>query len=162
MTGLPVRILPLAHRPDLAPTLARWHHDEWHSLYDGWSYEAALAELCGHTEADRVPTTLVALSAEGELCGSVSLVVDDLPACPWYSPWLASLYVRPECRGRGLGGRLVDAAVAEARRLGVSRLYLFTPHHEGYYAARGWSVVERTTVGAPPVAVAVMCRTTDT
>ena len=39
-------------------------------------------------------------------------------------------------RSQGLGGRLVEAAVSEARRLGIAQLYLFTPHHEAYYAAR--------------------------
>jgi GNAT superfamily N-acetyltransferase len=150
---LAVQIVPLAYRLDLAPTLARWHYDEWRDLYGNWSSEVALAELQGQTDPDRVPTTLVALSDEGELLGSVSLLADDLPECPQLSPWLASLFVRPDRRGQGLGGRLVEAAVSEARRLGASRLYLFTPHHEAYYAARGWSLVERATAAGQPVVV---------
>jgi N-acetylglutamate synthase-like GNAT family acetyltransferase len=93
------------------------------------------------------------------LFGSVSLLADDLPECPQLSPWLASLFVRADRRRLGLGGRLLEAAVAEARRLGVARLYLFTPHHEEYYAARGWSLVERASASGQPVAV--MCRATD-
>jgi predicted N-acetyltransferase YhbS len=153
-----VRIVPLAYRPDVAPTLARWHHDEWRGLYDGWTFEVALAELQAQTDPDRVPTTLVGLSDEGELVGSVSLLADDLPECPHLSPWLASLFVRADRRGLGLGGRLVEAAVSEARRLGVSGLYLFTAGHEEYYASRGWSVVERATAAGQPVVV--MCRST--
>jgi hypothetical protein len=49
--------------------------------------------------------------------------------------WLASLYVRADRRRRGVGGMLLKAAVAEARRLGVKALYLFTADQEGYYGA---------------------------
>jgi predicted N-acetyltransferase YhbS len=94
------------------------------------------------------------LALEGEvLLGSVSLVRDDLPGREELSPWLASLYVPPERRSRGIGGALVDAAVAEARRLGVERLCLFTPRHEAYYAARGWAVLERTSTEGQPIVI---------
>jgi predicted N-acetyltransferase YhbS len=148
-----MRVVPLADRPYFAETLARWHHDEWRWLYQDWSFEACLAELRSHDDPDRVPTTLVAVSDEDELLGSVSLVVDDLPGFEHLSPWLASLFVRSERRGEGIGGRLLEAAVAQARRLGVQRLYLFTPGQEEYYAWRGWSVVERVSAGGQPVVI---------
>jgi GNAT superfamily N-acetyltransferase len=148
-----VQIVSLASRLDLAPTLARWHHDEWGHLYDDWPFDAALAEMEAQIDPDRVPTTLVALSDEGEVLGSVSLLAEDLPACPHLSPWLGSLFVRPDARGQGLGGRLVEAAVQEARRLGLPQFYLFTSDHEAYYAARGWSICERATAAGHPVTV---------
>src|SRR4051812_25923264 len=104
-----MQTIPLARRLDLAPTLARWHHDEWRHLYADWSFASALAELQGHTDADALPTTLVALSEHGEPLGSVSLLLDDLPGHEHLSPWLASLYVRPDRRGAGLGGMLLEA-----------------------------------------------------
>jgi N-acetylglutamate synthase-like GNAT family acetyltransferase len=38
----------------------------------------------------------------------------------------------------------VERAVQEARALGVSRLYLYTPGTGALYRRLGWSVVERT------------------
>ena len=38
--------------------------------------------------------------------------------------WLEELYVSPECRGRGLGARLVERAAQEARRAGCVSLEL--------------------------------------
>src|SRR5205085_4613677 len=99
-----MRIAALAHHPALAPTLAHWHYAEWRDLYAGWDYEAALAELRSHTDPDRLPTTLVALSEAEELLGSVSLLVRDLPGYDHLSPWLASLFVRADRRGAGIGG----------------------------------------------------------
>ena len=148
-----VMIASLSQRFDLADTLARWHHAEWARFYPGWTIGACRAELMAHTDPNSLPTTLVALDDTGKVLGSVSLLLDDLPGYECLSPWLASLFVRPECRRRGLGGRLLKAAVAEARRLGVTVLYLFTADHEGYYAARGWSVAGRTSTGGQPVSI---------
>ena len=60
------------------------------------------------------------------------------------SPWLASVYVTPEHRSRGIGTALVQRVIEEAVGLSVETLYLFTPDREGFYASLGWSVVERT------------------
>ncbi len=152
-------IVPLAQRPDLAAILADWHFAEWADLYPGWTIEACRAELESHQDPDRVPTTLVALEGTQDLLGSVSLLLEDLPGCESFSPWLASLYVRPDRRGRGLGSLLLTAALAEARRLGIGQLFLFTTAHVGYYLARGWVVVSLASAAGRPVTI--MTRGTD-
>ncbi len=144
-------IIPLAERPGLAATLAGWQFAEWAGLYPGWTLAACQGELASHSEADGIPTTLVGVDEAGTPVGSVSLLLADLPGYEHLSPWLGSLYVRPERRGGGVGGHLLDAAVMEARRLGVERLYLFTPAHAGYYAARGWSEMGPASAGGKPV-----------
>ena len=46
-------------------------------------------------------------------------------------------------RSRGVGGALVDAAAAYARRLGHGRLFLFTTGTlPNYYRRRGWVDVD--------------------
>jgi GNAT superfamily N-acetyltransferase len=146
-------VASLTERFDLADTLARWHHTEWAGFYPGWTIESCRAELMAHTDPNCLPTTLVAFNDAGELLGSVSLLLDDLPGYECFSPWLASLFVRADHRCRGVGRLLLEAAVGEARRLGVPELYLFTADHEGYYAARGWAVAERGSAGGQPVTI---------
>ena len=68
--------------------------------------------------ADRIPNYNVARDAAGKVVGCVAL--DE------YSPSLVelvSLAVAPEAQGRGLGGRLVEAAVELARRRGYDELF---------------------------------------
>ena len=131
--------------------LASWHHAQWGHLYAHWTLEVAAAELADHATRRTIPTTLVAVEG-GLLLGSVSLVLEDAPEfCGHGSPWLASLYVRPEARGRGLGAALVQAAVAHAATLGVDELLLFTPEHAGFYQRLGWRPLARTSLLGTPV-----------
>jgi GNAT superfamily N-acetyltransferase len=55
---------------------------------------------------------------------------------------LSKLFLRPEFRGQGLGRRLLDASVAEARRAGHREIFLATRkiYREAValYEASGW------------------------
>lgn len=136
-----MRIEALADHPEQAATLARWHHAQWAHLYLDWTLQVASDELAGHAASRGLPTTLVLLDGD-ELQGSVSLVLEDAPDLQHLgSPWLASLYVRPEARGRGFGKALVLAAERLAAAQGVPRLWLFTPGHAGFYRRLGWSAI---------------------
>ncbi|MGE0483712.1 MAG: arsenic resistance N-acetyltransferase ArsN2 [Gammaproteobacteria bacterium] len=64
---------------------------------------------------------------------------------------LRSLVVRPDSRGEGLGGSLLDALEAQAAAAGIERLWLLTETAEVFFAARGYAVVART---AAPTAIA--------
>lgn len=146
-------VVSLAECPHWVDTLAAWHHAQWGNLYaDAWTLADARAELAAHAaSAEDFPTTLVWLDGETVL-GSVSLVAEDAPAlADRGGPWLASLYVAPSARGRGLGAALVRAAVAQSMRAGLSRLCLFTPEHADFYARLGWREYDRAELRGTPV-----------
>ncbi len=140
-----MRIEPIEHHRERISTLAAWHHAQWGHLYSHWTQGVAAAELEEHAgRAAGLPTTLLALEG-GELLGSVSLVLEDAPELQEQgSPWLASLYVVPAARGRGVGAALVRAAVAKAAAEGVEELFLFTPEHRDFYRRLGWRELART------------------
>src|SRR5438270_2582896 len=58
--------------------------------------------------------------------------------------WLASVFVGEQYRRRGIGAELVRRIMAEAGKLEVPLLYLYTVHSEQFYAALGWMLQERT------------------
>jgi predicted N-acetyltransferase YhbS len=137
-----MRIDYLADHPEAAPLLAAWHYREWEALLPEWSLAQALAELESHTGRRRIPTTFVAV--EGGLpVGSASLLEADLDGWAHLTPWLASVYVIPEHRGRGVGRKLVARAVEEARALAVPTVYLFTAGQQAYYERLGWVPLRR-------------------
>ena len=139
-----------AHRGAIQ-ALAAWHYGEWGHLYSDWTLEVGRAELEDHATRRSLPTTLVVHQGD-DVLGSVSLVLEDAPEfADEGSPWLASLFVRPEARSRGLGALLVRAAVARAAELEVAELFLFTPGQRGFYGRLGWAHVARTTLKGTPV-----------
>jgi predicted N-acetyltransferase YhbS len=151
-----VRIGFLADHPELIGPLAAAHHGEWGALYgDAWTADDALAEL--RAQGRTYPVTLVALDTDGTLLGSVSAIPDDAPGYDdRYAPWLASLWVTPGQRGRGIGGRLVTALEDHMRRLGTPRLHLVTPEHRTWYEQRGWTWLG--TLALPGTDVDLMAR----
>jgi len=84
------------------------------------SFERELAELPGEygPPAGRL---LLALEDDGAPAGCAALRALDGGACE-----MKRLYVRPACRGRGLGRRLAEAVVAAARAAGCRALLLDT------------------------------------
>jgi GNAT superfamily N-acetyltransferase len=138
-----MQISYLADHPEFIPTLARWHHEEWAYLRPGDSLEARterLRKCCGHCE---IPTIVIAFTG-GTLVGSAMLITHDMDTRMELSPWLAGVFVAAERRCQGIGAALVRRVIDDATRLGVHRLYLYTPSAERFYLRRGWVFVEWT------------------
>ncbi len=91
---------------------------------------------------DRVPVAFVALDDADVIVGTASLIFDDLEGDP-RNPWLASVFVPPEHRGKGIASALVGVVEDAARRFGYARLYLFTTSATALYAGLGWSALEQ-------------------
>jgi amino-acid N-acetyltransferase len=80
---------------------------------------------------------LVAAQDDGRVvgCTALSLVWGDLAE-------VKSMAVRPELRRGGIGSALLTAALAEARRLGVARVFALTYETE-FFARGGFEVIDR-------------------
>jgi predicted N-acetyltransferase YhbS len=147
-----VQIDYLANHPWCCSQLAAWHHQEWNHYHRADSVAKRLAKLQAEPGFQQIPTTFVAL-AGNTLLGSASLVEFDMHDRLDLTPWLASVFVAPSYRRQGVGGSLVQRVVAEAKVLGVSHLYLFTPDQENWYEKLGWSVVQRTQYQGYPAVI---------
>jgi GNAT superfamily N-acetyltransferase len=133
----------LADYPGHVSTVAGWIYREWGHLSPDCTLEQVEASIRAHMNRDELPLALIALSG-ATLTGTASLRTHDMSTRTDLSPWLASVYVLPEYRGRGIGSELVRAVEREGKGLRVARLYLYTPDRESFYARLGWSVLERT------------------
>jgi predicted N-acetyltransferase YhbS len=136
-----MQIRHLADCSAAIPQIARWLYDEWGRFLPGASVERGISRLQERIHRDRVPLTFVAVEGEA-VVGTVSLIDCDMETRSDLSPWLASLYVLPDQRRRGVGASLVKAVVFEAKRLGIGTLFLFTDSSEALYARLGWQKME--------------------
>ena len=137
-----MQIINLADAPEVIGTLARWHFDEWHTLYPEETLEDFQTELAASTAQGTVPSTFVA-QVDGNVVGSISLLPHDMDIDEPWTPWLANLYVHPDYRQQGVGKQLIQHLIAFARRNSLDQLYLFTPSSRDYYEALGWTLLRR-------------------
>jgi len=144
----------LADHKDVVPTVAAWVYAQWPHFNPGATLEDIVGKLTERTVRHRIPETFVALH-EGKPVGTASLVSSDLPTPQHLSPWLASVYVVPEYRNRGIGSRLVERVAAEAITLRIGKLYLYTPDKVPFYTRLGWSALRHTEHFGIDVAVMV-------
>ena len=135
----------LAHHQALAAELARWSWNEWRVFYTerGRTFDDALSSYHERAQLDSLPLALVAF-ADGKLVGTASLKAEDLATRPEITPWLASVFVVPKWRQRGVASLLTRRVVEEARRLNLPTLFLWTSSAEGLYLKLGWRALERT------------------
>jgi GNAT superfamily N-acetyltransferase len=147
-----MRCLPLREQPHWLETLLPLLEQEWGHLYPGRDTERVREELMTHGNGQRVPEVLIAVEND-RLLGTVSIVENDLPGSEHLNPWLASLYVLPEHRGRGVARTLVQAAEAWAKKAGISRLYLFTESAGGLFESLGWQRKEAALCNDHPVVI---------
>jgi predicted N-acetyltransferase YhbS len=133
-------ITDLKHAPHLIPTLARWHHAEWATLNPGQSLEQRIARMARYLTDDALPRMVVWMDGEQPL-GTAALVQNDMDTRPQQSPWLAAVYVREDCRRRGIAEALIAHIVTLARDAGHPELFLFTPSQAPYYGRRGWQTL---------------------
>jgi GNAT superfamily N-acetyltransferase len=136
-------ISQLANVPFFRNELAALHAAEWKHLYADWDEHAALAEFLNQKADGSLPATIV-LHEGMELVGSVSVVFGDCPARLDLDPWLASLYVVPQRRGRGHSLDLVRSAIELAAAAGAKRLHVFTESAEKLFQRCGFEILERT------------------
>lgn len=133
------RIASLSEVPQHLETVARWSNAEW-----GASLGYSLQETTGwFRDMLRNPREECVVAVSGdEVLGMVCLVDHDLESRPDLVHWIASVFVAPEQRGRGIASALLRSAEQVAARLGFPKLHLYTREAEGLYEKLGWRTVE--------------------
>lgn len=112
----------------------QWGNEKNYDLYYDCIVHSADTE-------DSIPSFYVAKKDE-RIVGTYALIRNDFISRQDLFPWLACLYVSPECRGQQLGKRLLDHACEEAANYGFHHLYLSTDL-EGYYEKYDWTHIAK-------------------
>jgi GNAT superfamily N-acetyltransferase len=125
------------------------------SLLRAWGFVAHLAEFPFETVVDRVRGHMqqsqaddshavwVAQDPAGTVWGYVAVHWLPYLFLPGPEGYVSELFVHPDAVQRGIGGRLLDQVIVEAKRRGCSRLLLLNfrnreSYRRGFYAKHGW------------------------
>jgi N-acetylglutamate synthase-like GNAT family acetyltransferase len=136
-----LKIINLRNEPENLLTLASWHQDEWSYLNPGEDLVARISRMQSFLNEDFIRSTFIA--RDEVLLGSAAIVLQDMKTEPQLTPWLASVFIRPEARRQGVGRQLVLHVMEQARKEGIDCLYLYTPDQESFYIKLGWSTIDK-------------------
>ena len=136
-----MKIEYLADYLELVPIVAGWQHAQFGYLTPSATLEDRTERLLRSLQKDALPLALIALLSK-KIVGSANILPTTITH-KHLTPWLSSVYVSRDHRGKGIASALSLRAVEEAAKLKYDRLYLFTPHSEKLYARIGWTTFER-------------------
>ena len=80
---------------------------------------------------------MFAAVADGAIIGHAALLKTDYYPLPELCPWINTVFVTEQFRGKGVCGALLDAAEQYAKAIGFSRIYLAS-EHAGIYEKYGY------------------------
>ena len=132
----------LGNHLDILPELAKLQYDEWKHFAPEKTLEDRVIKLRDMAGSSDVPFMIVAID-NNQLIGSAALVHEDMSTRKDLSPWLASVFVKPEYRQSGIATRLVSHIEGEAAKRGIAKLILYTEHARDLYLKLGWSDIEQ-------------------
>ena len=132
-------------------SLAEYHQNEWAHLTEDETLTERKIRMQEYLCEDFIPS--IFLAKDKELYGSAAIVKCDMSTKPHLSPWLASVFVLPLHRGKGIGKLLVEHIMHKAKENGISKMYLYTETAEGLYAKLGWTTISREVYNDEPVII---------
>ena len=117
-----------------------WYYN-WLGIKNNESIEEIKCTFEHSLCKNKLPQTFVAL-IDGEPAGMYQLSMsDDLYSRPDLYPWLINVYVDEKFRGRNVARELMNTVKENAKKLGLTELYLYTKHI-GLYEKFGWKFIE--------------------
>ena len=84
--------------------------------------------------------TPLAAMAEGRIVGMATIMKSDYYPLPEVYPWISTLFVAEEYRGRRISEKLIDFANAYAKECGFERTYI-PSEHVGLYEKYGYTYI---------------------
>ena len=137
-----MEIAPLADHMEFVDEMAQLHQAEWAHLSSILTVKDRKNALENAAGREGIPSIYIAYE-NNEFIGSVALIEHDLDTHLELSPWLAAVFVKERWRGQGIATLLVSFCEAQAKQIGVKKLYLSTELATQLYSKLGWKVIER-------------------
>lgn len=150
----------LADVPHFTKMVCTAIYHEWKVIYQDFFHmktvDDAIDEIsASYCNRDQLNSCFVA-TIDGDFAGTAMLTTEDMCSFDIYfgtRPWLASLYIHPKYRGRGVCSALVNRLTLRAREMGYYHCWLMTQHMQRAYEKCGYRVIETIDVFGGPYTV---------
>ena len=134
----------LADYPHYLDALASWSFTEWGHYFPNETLMDVVHDYQNYLAKDQIPFAIVAHKDHQAIGTACIFNNDSLPGFDHLTPWLGAVYVIEEYRRQGIGQTLVGRIVDEAKRLGNSKIYLWTGSEARWYQKQGWGLIAAT------------------
>jgi predicted N-acetyltransferase YhbS len=141
----------LSDHLELLDDLARALEREWPRWYGVRG--DAMTDLRERARRHGLPLGFVAMDDE-TVVGTVGLAEQGTASHPELSPWVIGLWVEPARRRKGIGGKLIETACAQARAQSYVNAYTSTVDSARLFERLGWRKIDvGTTFGGDTVEI---------
>ncbi|MBC2581675.1 GNAT family N-acetyltransferase [Clostridium sp. DJ247] len=124
-----MRIISVRQEPNYKEIAAKYIHSKWGNETNYQLYEDSIFG-CVNTK-EPVPYWYL-LEIDNQIVGCTGLIDHDFINRIDLSPWLCSLYIEKEHRGKALGSLLIEQVKKDAGLEGFESIYLCTELNEFY------------------------------
>lgn len=124
-------IIKLNERPELKKEAANWFHDRW-----GVPLEAYIESMEASLSGDPIQAWFLCLDGD-KIIGGLGEIENDFHDRKDLTPNICAVYTEEAYRGQGVAGKLLNYAVLDNKKRGISPLYLVTDH-TNFYERYGW------------------------
>ena len=138
-----IKIQNLRLYPQHIEMVANWIYQEFGKGNPDRTLEYVINRF-KNRNLNKIPLSLIAL-IDNKCVGVVSIFDNDLETRPELTPWLAGLYVNPNCRCKGVADKLITGVLEICKNINYNTVFLRTEHTSDYYKKHGWTFVEYTT-----------------
>jgi len=133
-----MRIISIRREPDYKEAAVKYIHSKWGNETNYQLYEDSIFGCISSREP--VPYWYLIESNE-RIIGCIGLIGHDFINRTDLSPWLCSLYMEKDYRGKEWGALLIEKIKKDAEQEGFEKIYLCTDLN-GFYEKYGFHYIE--------------------
>lgn len=130
-----MEIFELSEKQNYKEKAIQYFWKQWGSESNFKFYEDCMIHSLNGKK--NLPNFYIGLEKE-EIVGSYALLTNDIISRQDLYPWFACLYVNESKRKKGYAEKLLNHALAQAKKMGYNELYLSTDLIN-FYERKGWN-----------------------
>jgi len=124
-------------------SIAQWYYDQWLKHRSNFTLSKVKASVALSTSR-LGPPLIVLAKVDDELAGAAQLKIREMSIYPQFEHWVGGVYVDSRFRDFGIAAKLVQEVIVQAKRAGITTLYLQTENHSGgLYKKLGFCPIEK-------------------
>ena len=137
------KIIYLADYPEYIETCAAWHFTAWGVKSDKRTLRKDIKKFENSIEKNSIPLTILCLDKKRNVPVAMGAIWEkDSDYWTEITPWITGIYVHEDYRKQGLAKSILCKLEQDAKRIGISNIYLTASAAVGLYEKMKYEIQE--------------------